>query len=71
MTDKSLTATTTAAASNTQTQTDDQKKGLKTRELLATERGKWSEVSEQELSNLKNKDDLAVQVSAKYGHREG
>jgi hypothetical protein len=29
--------------------------------------GKWSKFSEQELSSLKNKDDLVTQVVPKYG----
>jgi hypothetical protein len=34
-------------------------------------KGKWSKFSEQELSSLKNKDDLVTQVVAKYGLEKG
>jgi len=68
MSDQPPTATRTAAAANRmQTGTSDQKKALRKRELLAAIRGKWGKFSEQELSDLKNEDDLAVQLTAKYG----
>jgi len=68
MSDKSLTATTTAAATNrVQAWADAQRKALQKRELLAEIGGKWGKFSEQELSDLKNEDDLAVQLAAKYG----
>ena len=39
-----------------------------TKQIVLKEIGaKWSKFSEQELSSLKNKDDLVTQVVAKYG----
>ena len=68
MTDKPTTATTTAAATNRmQTLTDGQNAAVQKRALLADIRGKWGKFSEQELSDLKDSDDLAAQRAAKYG----
>jgi len=68
MSDKSLTATTAAAATNrVQAWTGTQKKALQKRDLLAAIGGKWGKFSEQELSDLKSEDDLAVQLATKYG----
>jgi hypothetical protein len=40
----------------------------KAKQILLKEIGaKWSKFSEQELSSLKNKDDLVAQVVSKYG----
>lgn len=62
MPDQSSTAT-----ERMQAQTDGQKRALQRREVLAAISGKWGKFSEQELSDLKNEDDLAVQLAAKYG----
>lgn len=62
MTEQSSTAT-----NRMQAQTDRQKRALQKREVLAAISGKWGKFSEQELSDLKNEDDLAVQLAAKYG----
>jgi hypothetical protein len=71
MNDKSLTAITTAAASNRmQAWTVAQKEALQKRELLAAIRSKWGKFGEQELSDLKNENDLAMQLIAKYGLEE-
>ncbi|MBN9086539.1 MAG: hypothetical protein J0J01_06495 [Reyranella sp.] len=55
------------APNRMQARTDGQKRALQKREVLAAIGGKWGKFSEQELSDLKNEDDLAVQVAAKYG----
>lgn len=68
MIDKPSMATATAAAINPrEAQIDRQKRALQRREILAAVSGKWGKFSEQELSDLKNEDDLATQVAAKYG----
>jgi hypothetical protein len=62
------TATTTEAATiRMHTLTAEQSEALRKRALLAEIRGKWGKFSEQELSDLKNGDDLAAQIAAKYG----
>jgi hypothetical protein len=55
------------ALNRMQARTDNQKRALHRREVLAAIGGKWGKFSEQELSDLKNEDDLAQQVAAKYG----
>jgi hypothetical protein len=55
------------AINRMQALTDGQKRALHKREVLAAISGKWGKFSEQELSDLKDEDDLAVQVAAKYG----
>jgi hypothetical protein len=63
MADQPSTATTTAAATNRmQDQSVERKLSL-----LADIRGKWDRFSKQELSDLKDSDDLVTQVVAKYG----
>lgn len=62
MTDQPSTAT-----DRMQARIDHQKRVLRKREVLAAIGGKWGKFSEQELSDLKNEDDLAVQVATKYG----
>jgi hypothetical protein len=60
-------STTTAAATNcTQSQTGDRMRTLQKRALLSEIRGKWGKFSEQELPHLRNDDDLAGQLAAKY-----
>lgn len=54
------TANTNAAATSTPT-------AAETKQIVLKEIGsKWGKFSEQELSALKNKDDLVAQVAAKY-----
>jgi hypothetical protein len=61
-------ATTTAAATNRmQALNPEQQTALQKRDLLAEIGGKWGKFSEQDLSNLKDSDDLTAQVAAKYG----
>jgi hypothetical protein len=56
------------AAENTNTTPGQSPSGSATKQILLKEIGaKWSKFFEQELSALKNKDDLVTQVVAKYG----
>lgn len=56
------------AASNTNAATGPSPSAAETKQIVLKEIGaKWSKFSEQELSSLKNKDDLVTQVVAKYG----
>ena len=55
-----MTNPTAGAASN--------KTAAETKQIVISEiRAKWGKFSEQELSSLKNKDDLVTQIVAKYG----
>jgi hypothetical protein len=63
MADQPTTATTTAAAT---TRMQDHLVERKLA-LLGEIGGKWNKFSKQELSDLKNSDDLVTQVVAKYG----
>jgi hypothetical protein len=63
MTGQSSTATTSAASNNRmQDNSSEPKKQLRT-----DIGGKWSKFSTQELSDLKDKDDLVSQLVTKYG----
>jgi hypothetical protein len=56
------------AASNMNAPTAKVETAAKTKQIALKEIGaKWGKFSEQELSALKNKDDLVTQVIAKYG----
>jgi len=56
----------TSTASNTASASPDT--SVDTRQIVLKEIGvKWSKFSEQDLSALKNKDDVVTQVVAKYG----
>jgi hypothetical protein len=56
------------AAENTNTTPVQSPSDAEAKQILLKEIGaKWSKFSEQELSSLKNKDDLITQVVAKYG----
>ncbi|SRR6266581_4216702 len=56
------------AASNTSIATGQSPSAAETKQIVLKEIGaKWSKFSEQELSSLKDKDDLVSQVVAKYG----
>lgn len=56
------------AASNTNAAAGPSPSAAETKQIVLKEIGaKWSKFSEQELSSLKNKDDLVTQVVAKYG----
>jgi hypothetical protein len=56
-------ATTTAAAANRMQDQSVERKLTLLRDIC----GKWEKFSKQELSDLKNSDDLVTQVVAKYG----
>jgi hypothetical protein len=56
------------AASNTNAAAEPSPSAAETKQIVLKEIGaKWGKFSEQELSSLKNKDDLVTQVVAKYG----
>lgn len=63
MTDQPSTATTSAASSTRMQDNSSEPK----KQLRADIGGKWSKFSTQELSDLKDKDDLVSQLVAKYG----
>jgi hypothetical protein len=63
MADQPTTATTTAAATNRMQDQSVERKLT----LLTDIGGKWDKFSKQELSGLRNSDDLVTQVVAKYG----
>lgn len=72
MSDKSLTATATAAASSRlQAWTDAQRMAVQKRSLLAAIRAKWDKLGEREVSELRNEDELALLVAATYGLEPG
>jgi hypothetical protein len=53
---------------STSTSTAAKPENVETRQIVLKEIGaKWNKFSEQELSALKNKDDVVTQVGAKYG----
>jgi hypothetical protein len=56
------------AASNTSASGGPSPSATESKKIVLKEIGaKWSKFSEQDLSSLKNKDDLVTQVVAKYG----
>lgn len=56
------------AAVNTNTSAGPSPSAAETKQIVLKEiRAKWGKFSEQELSSLKDKDDLINQVVAKYG----
>ena len=58
----------TNASSNTNATRGQSQSAAETKQVVLKEIGsKWSKFSEQELSALKDKDDLVTQVVAKYG----
>jgi hypothetical protein len=58
----------TNAASNMNAATAKSETAAETKQIVLKEIGaKWGKFSEQDLSALKNKDDLVTQVIAKYG----
>jgi division protein CdvB (Snf7/Vps24/ESCRT-III family) len=58
----------TNTTSNTNTSIGSSPNAAETKQIVLKEIGaKWDKFSEQELSSLKNKDDLVSQVVAKYG----
>jgi RecA/RadA recombinase len=63
MTEQASTATTTAAATNRMQDNP----ALAKRALRADIGGKWGKFTEQELTDLKDNDDLVTQLVAKYG----
>jgi hypothetical protein len=57
----------TNAASNTNNTTEESRSAAEAKQIVLKEIGsKWSKFSEQELSALKDKDDLVTQVVARY-----
>jgi hypothetical protein len=63
-----LTMTNAPSNANTSDATGRSPSAAETKQTVLKEiGGKWSKFSEQELSSLKNKDDLVTQVVAKYG----
>ena len=62
-----MTTSPSTPASNTNAATG-RAPSTETKQIVLKEIGaKWSKFSEQDLSSLKNKDDLVTQIVAKYG----
>jgi hypothetical protein len=62
-----MTTSPSTPASNTKAATG-HTRSAETKQIIIKEiRGKWGKFSEDDLSSLKNKDDLVTQRAAKYG----
>ena len=63
-----MTTSPSTPASSTNAATGHAPSAAETKQIVIKEiRGKWGKFSEDDLSSLKNKDDLVTQRAAKYG----